>query len=162
VDSPLLKSTDVARLLQVHPKQIYRLLARGLPAHRVGSEWRFSREEVLAWSGVPSEASTRATPNASSDHPAPPLLAANGDLVIEVLLGRLLADDKPLVGFVQLDRGRALERLATRSVLLAGFHGAVPPSHAEAARLARIHLVSREVGLASLRQTSTSGRVTST
>jgi len=31
---------------------------------------------------------------------------------------------------------------------LAGFHGDVPPSHVQAARLARIHLVKRDVGLA--------------
>jgi molybdate-binding protein len=78
----------------------------------------------------------------------PPLLGANGDLVIEVLVSRLLAEDKPLVGLVQLDRGQALERLAKRTLLLAGFHGAVPPSHVAAARLARIHLVVRDIGLA--------------
>jgi putative molybdopterin biosynthesis protein len=148
VTSSLLKSADVARLLQVHPKQIYRLLARGLPAHRVGSEWRFSRDQVLAWSGVPLETQTaeRRAPSAPSE--APPLLAANGDLVVEILIARLTAGDGPLVGFVQLDRGRALERLAKRTVLLAGFHGAVPPSHVEATRLARVHLVAREIGLA--------------
>jgi len=143
--SSLLKSADVARLLQVHPKHIYRLLARGLPAHRVGSEWRFSREEVLAWSGVPEE--SRA-PKREAPSTVPPLLAANGDLVVEILIARLVARASPLVGFVQLDRGRALARLAERAVLLAGFHGAVPPSHVDAARLARIHLVAREVGLA--------------
>jgi putative molybdopterin biosynthesis protein len=142
--SSLLKSVDVARLLQVHPKHIYRLLARGLPAHRVGSEWRFSREEVLAWSGVPE--SRAETPAARED--VPPLLAANGDLVIEILIACLIARDAPLVGFVQLDRGRALARLAKRAVLLAAFHGAVPPSHADSARLARIHLVARDIGLA--------------
>lgn len=139
----MLKSADVAELLKVHPKQIYRLLARGLPAHRVGGEWRFLREEVLAWSGMPAEqpASRLATT-------VPPLLAANGDLVIEVLASRLIDEDKPLLGIVQLDRGRALERLAARTILLAGFHGDVPPSHVEAARLARIHLVKRDIGLA--------------
>jgi putative molybdopterin biosynthesis protein len=143
--SSLLKSADVARLLQVHPKQIYRLLARGLPAHRVGSEWRFSREEVLAWSGVPED--TRSAEPRGSPSEAPPLLAANGDLVVEILIARLTAGDGPLVGFVQLDRGRALQRLAKRTVLMAGFHGAVPPSHIDATRLARVHLVAREIGL---------------
>jgi excisionase family DNA binding protein len=146
VTSPLLKSADVARLLQVHPKHIYRLLARGLPAHRMGGEWRFSREEVLAWSGVPGEKRAEEPRRAAPE--VPPLLAANGDIVIEILIARLIAADAPLVGFVQLDRGRALERLAKRAVLLAGFHGAVPPSHLDADRLARVHLVAREIGLA--------------
>jgi excisionase family DNA binding protein len=140
----LLKSADVAQLLRVHPKQIYRLLARGLPAHRVGGEWRFSRDEVLAWSGVPAPAASHEAPASTP----PPLLAANGDLVIEVLIARLLVEEKPLVGLVQSDRGRALDQLSNKTILLAGFHGEVPPSHLGTARLARIHLVVREVGLA--------------
>jgi putative molybdopterin biosynthesis protein len=154
----LLKSADIARLLQVHPKHIYRLLARGLPAHRVGSEWRFSRDEVLAWSGAAlphvdaaSTAATRpatSTPTPSAPTSPPPLLSANGDLVVEVLIERLAIEAKPLVGLVQSDRGRALDQLAGKKILLAGFHGDVPPLHLGTARLARIHLVSREVGIA--------------
>ena len=136
VTSAMLKSADVAELLRVHPKQVYRLLARGLPAHRVGGEWRFSREEVLAWSGVPAE---RPLPLARAQVDAPPLLAANGDVVIEILVRQLLTEGKPLVGLVQLDSASALERLVARTILLlAGFHGDAPPSHADAARLARI------------------------
>jgi len=148
MNEPLLKSADVARLLQVHPKQVYRLVARGLPAHRVASEWRFSREEVLAWSGL---AAATVEPEARGGTDVPPLLGANGDLVIELLTSGLQAAAKPLLGVVQLDRDRALDRLTRRSILLAGFHGDVPPSHAAAARLARIHLVTRTIGLASPR-----------
>ena len=46
--------------------------------------------------------------------------------IVEVLIARLLAEDKPLVGLVQSDRGRALDQLAARRILLAGFHGDVP------------------------------------
>ena len=42
----LLTTRDVAALLKVHPKHVYRLLKRGLPAHRVGDEWRFDEDEV--------------------------------------------------------------------------------------------------------------------
>src|SRR5208283_3172516 len=42
----LLTTNEVARLLRVHPKHVYRLLKRGLPAHRVGDEWRFDEDEV--------------------------------------------------------------------------------------------------------------------
>lgn len=147
----LLKTTEVAELLRVHPKHVYRLIAQGLPGRRVGSEWRFVREEVLAWSQTrdgstaPSRSPSRA---ASSATTTPPLLGANGDLVIEVLLAQVLATSKPIVGFVQADRGTALARLGARAILLAGFHGEKPPAHFEAERLARIHLVRREVGLA--------------
>ncbi len=43
----LLKSVEVAALLNVHPKHVYRLLRRGLPGRRVGGDWRFDRDEVL-------------------------------------------------------------------------------------------------------------------
>lgn len=57
----LLTSAEVARLLRVHPKHLYRLLRQGLPGRRVGrGHWRFRRDEVLAWLGArqgsPSEA----------------------------------------------------------------------------------------------------------
>jgi putative molybdopterin biosynthesis protein len=151
-EGELLKSTEVARLLRVHPKQVYRLIDQGMPGRRVGSEWRFLRDEVLAWSAQRERGATplpSAAPAAlvASSIP-PPLLAANGDLVIEVLLARLVADHKPLLGFVQADRGSAFDLLASRAILMAGFHGQEPPSHIDASRLARIHLVRREVGLA--------------
>lgn len=36
-------------MLRVHPKHIYRLLRRGLPARRVGGHWRFSSTEIERW-----------------------------------------------------------------------------------------------------------------
>src|SRR4030095_15668951 len=41
---------DAARLLQVSEKTVYRWVAdRGLPAHRVGDQYRFNRAELLEW-----------------------------------------------------------------------------------------------------------------
>ena len=41
---------EVADFLHVHPSTIYRLLRQGkLPAFRVGSDWRFSREAIDRW-----------------------------------------------------------------------------------------------------------------
>jgi excisionase family DNA binding protein len=144
-----MKSAEVARLLRVHPKQIYRLLDQGLPGRRVGSEWRFLRAEVLAWSrkGVAADAPTERSPREAAATP-PPLLAANGDLVIEVLLDHLVREDRPLLGFVRADRGTALSLLASGTILMAGFHGAIAPSHIDTSRIARIHLAEREIGLA--------------
>ncbi len=164
----LLKTTEVAKLLRVHPKHVYRLLHQGLPARRVGSEWRFTREDVLAWaaqrapardeplatssvssaSGVSSVSSASGVRRVEGAGGAAPLLAANGDLVIELLLGLALREKKPLVGFVQADRGTALERLAAREILAAGFHGERAPAELASQRLARLHLVEREIGLA--------------
>jgi excisionase family DNA binding protein len=147
----LLKTTEVAKLLRVHPKHVYRLLNQGLPGRRVGSEWRFIREEVLAWSARRAPARDEQAvpvPRAESSEAAAPLLAANGDLVIEILLGLAVREGKPLVGFVQADRSTALDRLASREILAAGFHGERAPAELGSQRLARLHLVQREIGLA--------------
>ena len=41
---------ELAEYLRVHPSTIYRLLRHGtLPAFRVGSDWRFSREAIDLW-----------------------------------------------------------------------------------------------------------------
>jgi len=143
----LLKSSDVAALLNVHPKHVYRLLRRGLPGRRVGGDWRFDRDEVLQWAGaVPLPA--REERSEPSGHVASrPILAANGDVVVDVLL-EIVNEQPPLLGFVTADRDRALELLAAGDALLAGSHGRAFPAAVAGVRLARIHLVDREVGLA--------------
>jgi putative molybdopterin biosynthesis protein len=143
----LLTTGDVARLLRVHPKHVYRLLRRGLPGHRVGGEWRFRAGEVLGWSSdgatVGEESAAAQAPEATTA-----LVAANGDLAIEHLLARLTASGRPLFGFVQADRGRALALLERGEVLAAGCHGSEIPGAIDRGRLAFLHLVDREVGLA--------------
>jgi putative molybdopterin biosynthesis protein len=147
-DAPLLTSQEVARLLRVHPKHVYRLLARGLPARRAGGKWLFARDEVLAWSqrqgsNVPSPAAPQ------GDGVVPPLLAANGDLVVELLLAQAQAGAGPLVGFVQADRTSGLELLEAGRVLAAGAHGHEARSGSGHVWL---HLVDREVGLVTRRR----------
>ena len=41
---------ELANYLRVHPSTIYRLLKRrGLPAFKVGSDWRFNSESIDRW-----------------------------------------------------------------------------------------------------------------
>jgi excisionase family DNA binding protein len=41
---------EVAKVLRIHETTVYRLLrADGIPAFKVGSEWRFSQQAVEAW-----------------------------------------------------------------------------------------------------------------
>jgi len=41
---------DVAEYLNCHPVTVHRLLAHGkLPAFRLGSNWRFRREDIDRW-----------------------------------------------------------------------------------------------------------------
>jgi excisionase family DNA binding protein len=147
----LLTTVEVASLLRVHPKQIYRLLRKGLPAQRLGSEWRFSGSDVLAWTKGGKAVEAVGAPSAElqlrQEVERPALLAANGDLAVELLL-RCLRDEGCLLGFVQADRGKALELLAKGAVLLAGCHGDGPPARLGEERMARLHLVTREIGLA--------------
>jgi excisionase family DNA binding protein len=158
---PLLNTEGVAGLLQVHPKHVYRLLRRGLPGHRVGGEWRFARTEVLRWveggglapvAGSVEDAGRPRGADMAGLGPAiaatmAALVAANGDVAVELLLARVNAAAPPLLGFVPADRDTAMAMLRAGQVLAAGCHAKGPPSHIDGARLARIHLVSRDVGL---------------
>jgi excisionase family DNA binding protein len=144
----LLTTAEVAEVLRVHPKHVYRLLRQGLPARRVGSEWRFSRDDVLAWSGgkrtAPEEAPAAAVAPRDA---APSLVAANGDVAVQVLLALAAARGPPLLGFLQADMRKAAELLRLRAVLAAGAHAGGFPSHVGDERVARLHLVRREIGL---------------
>lgn len=142
----LLKSVEVAALLNVHPKHVYRLLRRGLPGRRVGGDWRFDRDEVLRWVGATAPTTAPTTTPVAATAEVPALLAANGDRVVDLLLTRH-NEAPPLLGFVRADRDRALALLSAGGVLLAGSHGRAFPPAIAATRLARIHLVQREVGL---------------
>jgi excisionase family DNA binding protein len=135
----LLTSFEVARLLRVHPKHVYRLLRAGLPGLRVGGEWRFERARVLAW----AEARGRKPGSSAS---AAPLVAANDDAAVATLLDAVTAEGAP-VGWVRADSGSALDLVARGRALVAGFHRREVPLQAGARRLARIRFVEREIGL---------------
>lgn len=46
----VLTLTEVAKLLRVNRHTIYRLLkTNGIPAFRVGADWRFHREDIERW-----------------------------------------------------------------------------------------------------------------
>ena len=61
---------EVAALLQIHVKTVYRLARQGvLPGRHIGRRWRFSRIEILALvstDGKPRDPGTTAEP-AQSD-----------------------------------------------------------------------------------------------
>jgi excisionase family DNA binding protein len=152
VSAALLTTVEVAKLLRVHPKHVYRLLRKGLPARRVGSEWRFESGEVLAWSKPGSLRESQVPPELVAPAPgpasatAPPLVAANGDRVVLALL-RLLLESGTAIGLVQADKEIGFRLLTAGAVLAAGSHAGGFPTHAGKERLARIHLVTREIGL---------------
>lgn len=143
----LLRTDEVAALLRVHPKHVYRLIKKGLPGRRVGGEWRFSRADVLAWSGGREPApEAAARPEPAAEVP-PSLVAANGDVGVLGLLRLANRQGPPLLGFVQADAKGGAALLQAGAVLASGAHAGGFPSHLGVDRIARIHLVTREVGL---------------
>lgn len=144
----LLTTREVAALLKVHPKHVYRLRKRGLPAHRVGDEWRFDEDEVRAYCrGRADEVSVATAPAASAPGSAPPLFAANGDMVVELLLREASESAGAVLGHVPTDHAGGLSLLRKRAVLIAGCHGDGRPTELADLGVARVHLVEREVGL---------------
>ena len=141
----LLTTVEVAEVLRVHPKHVYRLLKKGLPARRVGAEWRFDRGDVLVWSGGVAPSADAQVPTAAELPPA--LVAGNGDVALLSLLRLSAERGPPLLGFVQADRSTSLELLASGAILAAGAHAGGFPTHVGGERAARIHLVDREIGL---------------
>lgn len=66
---------EVAEYLRVHPTTVYRLLRQGgLPAFRVGADWRFRQADIVAWSrgqgGKTAEKLSRRGQPARMDAPA--------------------------------------------------------------------------------------------
>jgi excisionase family DNA binding protein len=50
MDAPALTVKDVASLLNVDEKTVYRLAKRGdLPGFKVAGSWRFKRDDIDAW-----------------------------------------------------------------------------------------------------------------
>jgi putative molybdopterin biosynthesis protein len=155
----LITTREVATLLKVHPKHVYRLLKRGLPAHRVGDEWRFDEEEVRRFcrnrgtqmlpdrgsEGGAAESVPSVQPR-SADKP-PSFVAANGDVAVELLLAAVRLSCGPCLGHIPADHQTGLDLLRKDAVLVSGFHGEAMPSGFATAGLARIRLVEREVGL---------------
>jgi putative molybdopterin biosynthesis protein len=148
---PLLTTEEVAGLLRVHPKHVYRLLRKGLPAHRVGGEWRFDRGDVLAWAGGraprPAGSAAEPRPDPASAAAPPALVAANGDVALLALLRIAAEGGPPLIGFVQADMAAGAALLRDGAVLASGAHAGGFPTHVGAERVVRIHLVDREIGL---------------
>jgi putative molybdopterin biosynthesis protein len=117
----------------------------------VGSEWRFARDEVLTWAGgrEPTSRPVEPDPAAATGSASPPsLVAANGDLALLTLLKLVAERGPPLLGLVQADGRAGAALLEQGAVLAAGAHAGGFPGQLGGERLARLHLVCREIGLA--------------
>lgn len=75
-----LTTVEVAELLRVHPKHVYRLLHQGMPARRVGGQWRFSRDAIKRWAETRGEG-LRESEAESSQASAPGMTLLSAELV---------------------------------------------------------------------------------
>src|SRR5205807_10080170 len=51
----ILTAGEVAELLQIHPRTVYKLVKEGsIPGRKFGGGWRFSRSEIIAMVSPPS------------------------------------------------------------------------------------------------------------
>jgi len=146
--SALLTTQEVASLLRVHPKHVYRLLHQGIPARRAGGKWLFSRADVLAWARERGSAEGQdATRAAFTRAEVAPLIACDDEPALELLLDLLQQLGPPLVGRTRADRGVAVELVASGDALVGEWHGDSSPPRLSAQPMARLCLVDREVGL---------------
>lgn len=62
----ILTASQVASLLQVHPRTVYKLVKQGsIPGRKFGGGWRFSKNEILLL--ISSQGGERPAPPPSTD-----------------------------------------------------------------------------------------------
>ena len=55
----ILTASQVADLLQLHPRTVYKLVKQGsIPGKKFGGGWRFNRSEIVGLISVPSGRAT--------------------------------------------------------------------------------------------------------
>ncbi len=142
-----LTTTEVAALLRVHPKHVYRLLHQGMPARRVGGQWRFSHDAISQWAArrrdvfsTPSEA-----PVDSIVASGPSLVAVEPNEIADALVSLAGASSSPAVALVPTRSRRAAELLASGQVAAAVIrHGDAPSVGCATVRMT---LGERQIGV---------------
>jgi excisionase family DNA binding protein len=65
----LMTVKEVAALLRVSPQTLYKMLEqRSIPAVKVGSQWRFDREQIRDWIRKQSGSGSMEAPTGSSNN----------------------------------------------------------------------------------------------
>ena len=53
IDHEILTVKEVSEMLRVNPSTVYRMTNEGrIPAFKIGSEWRFQKDQVVHWIAV--------------------------------------------------------------------------------------------------------------
>lgn len=145
-----LTSKEAAAFLRVHPKHVYRLLRRGLPAQRVGGHWRFTAAELHIWAQRAGETASfppkgNNKQQLATGEQGAQLMAAADDLPLQWLVAAVNEHYPPSLAWIGAGATPALSWLDGGAVLAVGVLGelCVPTG----ARLARLHVAHDEFGL---------------
>lgn len=147
-NSEWLTTIEVAGVLRVHPKHVYRLLHQGMPARRVGGQWRFSRDAIMQWADhrVGSLGSDTAPPDTVSAASLAALVAVEPNELCDTVISTVAASPRARVAVMHAGQRRSLDLLAAGEVAAAvvRHHDALETACATV----RITLGARQLGIA--------------
>jgi excisionase family DNA binding protein len=50
LDNEILTVNEVSELLKIHESTVYKMLREGsIPAFKIGSDWRFVKDQIVRW-----------------------------------------------------------------------------------------------------------------
>jgi excisionase family DNA binding protein len=50
IDHEILTVKEVSELLKIHESTVYKMIREGrIPTFRIGSEWRFQKDQIVHW-----------------------------------------------------------------------------------------------------------------
>jgi|GEM_PF-666138 len=144
--SEWLTTPEVAELLRVHPKHVYRLLHSGMPAKRVGGQWRFSQEAIKQWADQRGEALCAGADAALASPPASTssIVAIELNEVSEAVVAVVGELSAVRLAMVPTRSKQALELLGTGEVVAAVVRG--DDAVNAACATVRISLGARQIG----------------
>ncbi len=142
-----LTTIEVAALLRVHHKHVYRLLHQGMPSRRVGGQWRFSREDIVQWASRRGEVCSSPLPAVESTPaaPQPTLVALAPDELSHAVAAELGALASSRTAVIHVAPRRAVDLLASAEVAAAVIRR--EDAGAAACATVRIALGSRRLGV---------------
>lgn len=144
--SEWLTTPEVAALLRVHPKHVYRLLHQGMPARRVGGQWRFSRNAIQQWAELRGGALASADePPSAPLTPAFSLLAAEPNEISDAVVATLANAAGVNLAVVPASPQKCLDLLGSGDVAAALLRAG--SGLKAACATVRIHLGARQLGL---------------
>jgi putative molybdopterin biosynthesis protein len=144
-----LTTPEVAALLRVHPKHVYRLLAQGMPARRLGGQWRYCRQDIEDWSARRARGAHRSlrTPHTTAAAPAASIVALAPGEIPELVATFLGEATRAEIAMLHAVPSRAVDLLVGGQVVAALLSRSTLPSLP--CSTVRVTVGTRAIGLLS-------------